>query len=78
MSEAPKVTIVIPIYNEEGILRSSVVDLIDRLRAFDFRYELLLAENGRISATNRPEGGACITIVVPAETRAIVASQAVS
>jgi two-component system sensor histidine kinase KdpD len=39
---------------------------------------LLLAENGRISAANRPEGGACITIVVPAETRAIAASQAVS
>jgi glycosyltransferase involved in cell wall biosynthesis len=51
MSEAPKVTIVIPIYNEEGILRSSVVDLIDRLRAFDFRYELLLAENGSVDAT---------------------------
>ncbi|HKU39688.1 MAG TPA: glycosyltransferase [Polyangiales bacterium] len=51
MSDAPKVSIVIPIYNEEGILRSSVVDLIDRLRAFDFSYELVLAENGSIDAT---------------------------
>jgi two-component system sensor histidine kinase KdpD len=39
---------------------------------------LLLAENGRISAANRPEGGARITIVVPADTRAIETSQAVS
>jgi glycosyltransferase involved in cell wall biosynthesis len=43
---APKVTIVIPIYNEEGILRSSVIDLIDRLASFDWSYELVLAENG--------------------------------
>jgi len=46
MTNEPKVTIVIPIYNEEGILRASVVDLIDRLAAFDWSYELLLAENG--------------------------------
>ncbi|MFI5306888.1 MAG: glycosyltransferase [Polyangiales bacterium] len=42
----PKVTIVIPIYNEEGILPSAVLDLVDRLAAFDWSYELLLAENG--------------------------------
>jgi glycosyltransferase involved in cell wall biosynthesis len=42
----PKVTIVIPIYNEEGILRSSVVDLIDRLSGLGWNYELVLAENG--------------------------------
>jgi glycosyltransferase involved in cell wall biosynthesis len=51
MIEAPKVTIVIPIYNEERILRSSVVDLIDRLKVFDLPYELLLAENGSVDAT---------------------------
>jgi len=45
-SSEPKVTIVIPIYNEEGILRSSVVDLIDRLGPFNMSYELVLAENG--------------------------------
>jgi glycosyltransferase involved in cell wall biosynthesis len=46
MTNSPKVTIVIPIYNEEGILRSSVVDLIDRLKPFQMSYELVLAENG--------------------------------
>ena len=45
-SEPPKVTIVIPIYNEEGILRASVVDLVDRLAPLGFSYELVLAENG--------------------------------
>jgi glycosyltransferase involved in cell wall biosynthesis len=43
---APKVTIVIPIYNEEGILESSVEDLISRLELLDLNYELVLAENG--------------------------------
>lgn len=42
----PRVSIVIPIYNEEGILHSAVIDLIDRLKDFDWPYELLLAENG--------------------------------
>ena len=47
----PKVTIVIPIYNEEGILRSSVVDLVDRMARFQFRYEIVLAENGSSDRT---------------------------
>jgi glycosyltransferase involved in cell wall biosynthesis len=51
MSASPKVSILIPIYNEQAILRSSVVDLIDRLKAFDLDYELVLAENGSIDAT---------------------------
>jgi glycosyltransferase involved in cell wall biosynthesis len=46
MSTNPKATIVIPIYNEEGILRSSVVDLVDRLASFGITYEVVLAENG--------------------------------
>lgn len=45
-STSPDVTIVIPIYNEEGILRAAVVSLIDRLQDMPFTYELLLAENG--------------------------------
>mgnify|MGYP002781030538 FL=1 len=49
--DAPKVTIVIPVYNEEGILQSAVIDLIDRLAAFPFRYELVLAENGSSDRT---------------------------
>jgi glycosyltransferase involved in cell wall biosynthesis len=51
MTQNPKVTIVIPIYNEEGILRSAVLDLIDRLAAFNMSYELVLAENGSRDAT---------------------------
>jgi glycosyltransferase involved in cell wall biosynthesis len=47
----PKVTIVIPIYNEEGILRSAVIDLIDRLTPLGFSYEIVLAENGSIDRT---------------------------
>lgn len=45
-ASAPDVTIVIPIYNEEPILQSAVIELIDRLDELDFTYELLLAENG--------------------------------
>jgi glycosyltransferase involved in cell wall biosynthesis len=43
---APKLSIVIPVYNEEGILHAAVVDLLDRLRGVPWRYEILLAENG--------------------------------
>src|SRR3954464_14138617 len=42
----PPLSIVIPIYNEEGILHSSVVDLVSRLDELDWSYEILLAENG--------------------------------
>lgn len=42
----PRVSIIIPIYNEEAILRTAVVDLIDRLSEFDWPFELVLAENG--------------------------------
>ncbi len=48
---SPKVSIVIPVYNEEAILEAAVKDLIDKLRAFDFEYELILAENGSRDAT---------------------------
>jgi glycosyltransferase involved in cell wall biosynthesis len=45
-SAAPRISIVIPVYNEEAILEAAVKDLVDRLRSFDFSYELILAENG--------------------------------
>jgi len=51
MSDTPKVTIVIPIYNEEAILRSAVIDLVDRLEPMGFDYKLVLAENGSTDAT---------------------------
>src|SRR5690349_8570387 len=43
---APRISIVIPVYNEEAILRSAVVDLRERLSPFGWRYEIILAENG--------------------------------
>ncbi len=42
----PHVSIVIPVYNEEGILRGSVLELREKLRPFGFSYELILCENG--------------------------------
>ena len=47
----PRVSIIIPVYNEEAILHSAVVDLVDRLQEFDWPYELLLAENGSSDRT---------------------------
>src|SRR5262249_21887682 len=44
--ETPHVSIVIPIYNEEGILRGSVLELEEKMRRFGWSYELLLCENG--------------------------------
>ena len=43
---APHLSIVIPVYNEEGILRGSVLELEEKLRRFGWSYELLLCENG--------------------------------
>jgi glycosyltransferase involved in cell wall biosynthesis len=45
-TEAPRVTIVIPIYNEEAILHAAIVDLRERLRPLGWSYEIILAENG--------------------------------
>ncbi len=48
---APDVTIIIPVYNEEAILQTAVVDLVDRLAPLDFSYAIHLAENGSRDAT---------------------------
>src|SRR5271170_4915918 len=42
----PRISIVIPIYNEEAILHAAVVDLRERLKPFGWTYEIILAENG--------------------------------
>ena len=42
----PRVSIVIPVYNEERILHAAIVDLRERLKDCGFVYEILLAENG--------------------------------
>jgi len=46
MLQAPRVSIVIPVYNEEAILHAAVVDLRERLAPLDWSYEVILAENG--------------------------------
>jgi len=45
-SNAPHVSIVIPVYNEEAILRSAIVDLRERLAPLGWNYEIIIAENG--------------------------------
>lgn len=51
MSNAPHISIVIPVYNEEGILHSAVVDLRERLGPLGWKYEVILAENGSRDGT---------------------------
>lgn len=50
---APMISAVIPVYNEEGILSSSVVALREALRELGWSFEILLAENG--SSDRTPE-----------------------
>lgn len=50
-ANSPQISIVIPVYNEEAILRSAIVDLIDRLGPFGWDYEILVAENGSRDGT---------------------------
>jgi glycosyltransferase involved in cell wall biosynthesis len=50
-ASSPRISIVIPVYNEEAILEAAVKDLLDRLSEFAFTYELILAENGSKDAT---------------------------
>ena len=45
-TNAPLLSVVIPVYNEEGILRSSVVSLREAFRERRWSFEILLAENG--------------------------------
>ena len=51
MQNAPDVSIVIPIYNEEGILSASVAGLREALADFDRTYEIILSENGSTDST---------------------------
>jgi len=49
--ETPLVSVIIPVYNEEGILYGSVVELVARMSEFDFNYEVLICENGSFDNT---------------------------
>jgi glycosyltransferase involved in cell wall biosynthesis len=51
VEDAPEVSIVIPVHNEEPILEAAVVHLCDRLAAAPFVAEVWLAENGSSDAT---------------------------
>jgi glycosyltransferase involved in cell wall biosynthesis len=42
----PHVSIVIPVYNEEGILAASIAELREKLKGFPWTYEILVSENG--------------------------------
>lgn len=53
MSSTPEVSFVIPVFNEEAILRAAVVDLRERLAPHALSYEVVLAENGSRDGTAR-------------------------
>lgn len=42
----PRISIVIPVYNEEPLLHAAAVDLRERLNPLGWSYEVILAENG--------------------------------
>ena len=47
----PRLSVVIPIYNEEKILHAAVTDLRDQLTEFGWPFEIILAENGSRDGT---------------------------
>ena len=47
----PSISIVIPVYDEEAILRAAILDLFDRLSSLPWPYEILIAENGSTDRT---------------------------
>ena len=50
-SKVPEISIVIPVYNEEGILSASLSDLIRTLGQETYAYEIIVAENGSTDRT---------------------------
>jgi glycosyltransferase involved in cell wall biosynthesis len=49
--DAPRLSILIPVYNEEPLLRAAAVDLRERLAPLGWSYEVILAENGSRDGT---------------------------
>src|ERR1051325_9350388 len=56
---APRISIVIPVYNEEAILRSAIVDLRERLSPLGWNYEIIIAENGSRDKTTELARALC-------------------
>lgn len=50
-ASGPDATIVIPVYNEEGLLRSAIQGLLEDLQAADFTSEIIITENGSTDKT---------------------------
>jgi glycosyltransferase involved in cell wall biosynthesis len=50
-SHPPEVSIVIPVYNEEALLRAALSNLRERLEPSGLEYEVILAENGSSDGT---------------------------
>jgi glycosyltransferase involved in cell wall biosynthesis len=48
---APEISVVIPVYNEAGIVREATRDLARKLDALGWDYEIVLAENGSRDGT---------------------------
>ena len=48
---APRISIVIPVYNEQAILHAAIVDLRERLQPLGWSYEIIIAENGSTDQT---------------------------
>ena len=49
--ESPTASIVIPVFNEEGLVESATVSLLESLKEVDFTFEVLLSENGSTDDT---------------------------
>lgn len=47
----PSISIVIPVFDEEAMLRAAIQDLLDRLSLLPWSYEILIAENGSTDRT---------------------------
>lgn len=47
----PRISIIIPVYNEEPLLHAAAVDLRERLAPLGWSYEVILAENGSRDGT---------------------------
>ncbi|MDF1564363.1 MAG: glycosyltransferase [Deltaproteobacteria bacterium] len=50
-NETPEITIVIPVYNEAGLVVPAAEELVERLQADGVSFELILAENGSTDGT---------------------------